>query len=51
MISCVQPALKWIRPGADDANIATDLGYREIDIMGLATAQLAHLSPAGEITM
>ncbi|GIH19286.1 penicillin acylase family protein [Rugosimonospora africana] len=35
---------RWFGPGADGANIATDLGYREIDIMGLATAQLARLS-------
>lgn len=35
---------KWFGPGAGGANIATDLGYREIDIMGLAAAQLARLS-------
>ncbi|GAA5194269.1 N-acyl homoserine lactone acylase QqaR [Rugosimonospora acidiphila] len=35
---------RWFGPGTGDINIATDLGYREIDIMGLATAQLAQLS-------
>ena len=35
---------KWFGPGDGSINIATDLGYRELDIMGLATAQLASLS-------
>jgi acyl-homoserine-lactone acylase len=35
---------RWFGPGTDGANLATDLGYREIDIMGLAAAQLTRLS-------
>jgi acyl-homoserine-lactone acylase len=35
---------KWFGPGTGGVNIATDLGYREIDIMGLATAQRTRLS-------
>ena len=35
---------RWFGPGDDGVNIATDVGYREIDIMGLAAAQLARLS-------